>query len=100
MKTTTLQAVITLYGTSMVGAGWLAMVQGDQKPMGKGEPREGRTFTESIWGAVEVLREVRGVEGLVRIFDTGGARFVDVDTRELVPNYGSLKWTSVCAEAA
>lgn len=93
-------AVVTLYGTSLVGAGWLAMVKGDEKPMGTGTPREGRTFTEAVWAAVELLREVRQVEGLVRIFDAGGERFTDVDTRGHVPAFGSLAWQRVAVAAA
>jgi hypothetical protein len=84
--------MITLYGTSQIGAGWLAMAKGDEKPMGTGTPRDGRTFTEAVWAAVELLREVRGVEGKVRIFAPGGERFTDVDTRGHVPAYGSLVW--------
>ena len=46
---------VCLYGTSDVGAGWLAKVAGSDAVLGDGEPVAGRTFTVAVWQAVEAL---------------------------------------------
>lgn len=96
-----LVAEICLYGNRTVGAGWLARIDRAADAtmpwwadglIGTGEPVEGRSFTEAVWAAIDTIRT--GVQaGIVRIFDAGGRRMVDVDLND-VPAYGDLKWTA------
>lgn len=74
---------------------------------GNGEPRADRTATEALWMALgaleaETCSNVRaGIAaagshrvGLVRVFDAGGERMVDLDLAAPSPCYGEIKWVS------
>jgi len=74
----------------LIGVGWAKV--DDRQPSAERPSLE--TATEAIWKTVSEL-EARGVRGHVRIFDAGGTRYVDVDTRKHVPAYGRLAWRSV-----
>jgi hypothetical protein len=87
-------AEICLYGTSSIGAGWLALVRGEKKPFGEHTPSADRSFTEAVWAAVEQLKD-RGVAGTVRVFAPGGERVAEVDTRAHVPAFGDLPFRSI-----
>lgn len=86
-------AEVCLYGTTAIGAGWLALIAGQSKPFGEHAPRIDRCFTEAVWAAMAEL-EARGVKGWVRIFAPGGERFADVETR-YVPAFGDLPFKAV-----
>ncbi len=94
--TATVVAEICLYGTTdaRVGAGYLGAIGGrlTGSLFGSGEPKPGRTFTETVWMAVGELA-ARGItSGTVRLFDSGGERMTDLDLGAAIPIYGSMSW--------
>jgi hypothetical protein len=89
-RKTSIVAEICLYGTSTIGAGWLAQTA-DGKMFGDGEPVAGRNFTHAVWLAVEALQDNHVTRGMVRIFAAGGQMMAVVDINKL-GYYGDLKW--------
>ena len=89
-KSNELVAEIALYGTSEIGAGYIASTI-DGNRMGSGEPRAGRTMTEAVWLAAAEIRESGLVRGMVRVFAPAGRFMADTDLQR--PGYyGNLKW--------
>lgn len=90
-------AEICLYGTSMIGFGWLAQTR-DGAMLGDGEPKGNRTATECVCIACGQLLRLFGAAGgrpasgsKVRVFAAGGLQYTDVDLRH--PGYfGDFKW--------
>jgi len=89
-----LVAEICLYGNGPTGcgAGWLAVEFGGRL-LGDGEPVKDRTFTEAVWGAVDALRKIGIVQGIVAIYAPGGERYALAPIGR-VPTFGNLQWTS------
>lgn len=84
-------ADVCLYGTSWIGAGWLASTA-DGRRFGDGDPKAGRTFTEAVWAAFGAL-EAAGVKaGLVRVFEPNGTHVAGVDLAGTWPTFGDLRW--------
>lgn len=83
-------AEVCLYGTSRIGAGWIA--QTDAGLLGNGEPKAERGFTEAVFQAVsEILERQPGLKGTLAIFAPGGERVAYADLNH--PGYyGDLKW--------
>ncbi len=100
-------ATICLYGTSKIGAGYLATAQAlPGKLFGSGEPVEGRSFTEAVWlGSTDLLAALdefggfAACTGLVRIFAAGGEFYADAPLGG-VPSFGRLQWQRVAAAVA
>lgn len=80
---------ICLYGTTLVGAGWLARGKGTGL-VGNGEPVAGRAFTDAVWQAADVLRAAH-LEGVVAIYAAGGEFYALADLTN-VPTFGDLQW--------
>lgn len=89
-KTNKHVADVCLYGTSQIGAGWIAQGEG-QAMIGTGEPISARGFTEAVWLACDALRESGIKAGMVRVFAAGGERMAFCDINH-PPYYGNLKW--------
>lgn len=84
-------ASISLYGTQMVGHGWLAETP-DGTMFGDGEPRPGRSLTECVFEACRVLRKDGGHRGDVEVYEPTGR--LKATTRADGPCwYGDMKWT-------
>lgn len=90
-KSNKLAAEICLYGTHVVGAGYLVRLA-DGRMLGDGEPKPGRTFTDALWLACdEVLKAGLPLLSRVRVFEPTGTFMAD--TGLLSPGYfGDLKW--------
>lgn len=93
MKNATPAAIVTLYGNSATGSGWLAAVERGSKPFGEHEPKAGRGFTEAVWLALERLGAM-GVSGKVRVFAPGGRRYADVPV-DWTGYFGDMKWNVI-----
>lgn len=83
---------ICLYGTTAIGAGYLAQAEGGYM-IGNGEPKAGRSMTEAVWLACDELRMCGIQRGLVRVYAPGG-RFVAATDINHPVYYGNLKWES------
>jgi hypothetical protein len=86
-------AEICLYGTSAIGAGYIAAApdgQGGLWMSGTGDPVQGRPFTEAIFQAVEDLKVAGITSGLVQVFHPGGEYVSTIDLDQPIPTYGSL----------
>jgi predicted RNA-binding Zn-ribbon protein involved in translation (DUF1610 family) len=94
-----LNGSICLYGTSLIGYGWLAQADEVGSPViGKGEPQEGLSATEAIWAARYELKKA-GVNGDVWVHDAGGERRALLIAGVAAPLYGSLSWEPAIAFA-
>lgn len=98
MKAKKIVAEICLYGTSQIGAGWIAQLE-DGTTLGNGEPREGRSFTHAIFQACNQILRINGMCGgrprqdTIRVYAPGGERMAETSLRH--PDYfGDLKWTA------
>lgn len=91
-------AEITLYGTSRIGAGWLARVYSDSKPawsnglIGTGEPTEGVGFTEAVWAALDNIRAAGVQVGIVHVYEPTGRRYAEIDLSAPCGWFGDLTW--------
>lgn len=83
-------AEICLYGTHVHGSGWLARTA-DGRMFGTGDLAAGRSFTDAVFAAADALFQAGLRSGIVRIFNSDGTHFADVDSRR-IPYYGDLKW--------
>jgi hypothetical protein len=83
-------AEICLYGTSRIGAGWIATLA-DGRMIGNGEPVTDRCFTSACWLAADAIRAAGYDCGKVRIYAAGGERMADADINH-VPYFGNLEW--------
>lgn len=89
-KSKKIVAEICLYGASRCGHGWLAMVQGQNRPMGDGQPVSGIGMTAAIWNACDALQKA-GISGAAAVFAPSGTVMAKVDLAER-KHAGDLHW--------
>jgi hypothetical protein len=92
-------AEITLYGTTRIGAGWLARVYVDvNRPawsnglIGSGEPQDGLGFTEAVWAALDAIRAAGVQAGIVHVYEPTGRRYAEVRLDGVATWFGDLVW--------
>lgn len=83
-------AQICLYGATHCGHGWLAMVQGRNRPMGDGQPVSGCGMTAAIWNACDALQK-SGISGKAAVFAPCGTVMAKIDLSERM-YAGDLHW--------
>lgn len=97
MKSSNPVAEICLYGTRQTGAGYIVAIQtpGAVVPVvriGSGEPVQGRSFTEAIWIARDlIVRATSRHQGIVHVYEPSGQKFAAFDLADL-PTFGGLNW--------
>src|ERR1700679_2149447 len=80
---------VALYGTSQIGAGWIAPTAAGVW-IRDGEPKLGRSFTEAIFQACAAIAKSES-SGVVRIYSPDGQRVAE--TPVSLPRYfGDLSW--------
>lgn len=96
-RTQKIVAEIYLYGTNKIGFGWLASYRG--QILGDGEPKAGRSCTETVWDACDSLRVAiqandggkAGAFGLATVFAPGGQHEGEIEIGR--PGYyGDIEW--------
>lgn len=91
---TTIVGDICLYGTSMVGAGYLGVAMPHGQTFGDGTPSVHRSFTEAVWLGLADLKRITGAaRGRVRVFHPGGERMSVIDINSC-DNYGTIVSTT------
>lgn len=87
-------AEICLYGTSAVGAGYLISVYTPNGivRLGTGEPQKGRSFTEAVWTALDLVRIAGFSRGIVHVYEPTGRRYAEVDLTGSPRYFGDLPW--------
>lgn len=89
-KNKSIVADICLYGTSVIGYGYLAQVK-DGQLVGDGKPCRERSATEAVWLACQEIRNLGIAGGSVRVFCPTGLWMATTDL-SLPAYYGNLKW--------
>lgn len=83
-------ADICLYGNRDTGSGFIVALA-DGRMFGDGRPVAGRSFTEAVWLAVDLIRDAGVQDGRGQVFHPGGDFVSDIDLGGIVPSYGALQ---------
>jgi len=89
-------AEICLYGTRQTGAGYIVSIRTAVWPVriGTGNPVPGRSFTEAVWKATDMIRLAGHVSGIVHVYEPTGQKVAAFRLEDGPCYYGDLKWTT------
>jgi hypothetical protein len=94
-KNQTVVAEICLYGTRQTGAGYIVSIHTPFHVVriGTGTPVSGRSFTEAVWKATDMIQLAGFVAGIVHVYEPTGHKFAAFRLEDAPCYYGDLKWT-------
>lgn len=90
-------AEICLYGTSAVGAGYIVRVYTpggsvSSVRLASADVQKGRSFTEAVWTALDLVRIAGFSRGIVHVYEPTGRRYAEVDLTGTPRYFGDLPW--------